>query len=191
MKKYTQEFKVGLFVILCLIGLAYLVLSTGKVTFGQEGYHIYVVFDEVAGLDKKAPVMLNGFEVGKVEDIVLGYDQDRTFLTLKLWLKKDVRVSDDAEVSLKTLGLMGEKYIQISSAGNGSCVAAGETLEGRPYADIDTLVTSLNSLMDDNKDRISAIAENMEATSKNFEEFSEDLKKHPWKLLFKPKNYRE
>jgi len=82
---------------------------------------------------------------------------------------------------------MGEKYIQISSAGNGSCVVAGETLEGKPYADIDTLMTSLNTLMDENKGRISSIAQNMETTSKNFEEFSEDLKQHPWKLLFKPK----
>jgi len=48
-------------------------------------------------------------------------------------------------------------------------------------------MTSLNTLMDENKGRISSIAQNMETTSKNFEEFSEDLKQHPWKLLFKPK----
>lgn len=188
MKKYTQEFKVGLFVILCLAGLAYLTLSTGKLTLAQEGYNIYVVFPEIAGLDKKAPVMLQGYEVGKVEDINLAYDQGRTVLTLKLWLKKDARVDADAEVSIKTLGLMGEKYIHIASSSGRCPVKPGAVLSGEPYKDIDTLVTSLNTVMDKNKERVASIAQNLEVTTKNLEEFSGDVKSHPWKLLFRPKD---
>mgnify|MGYP001439508961 CR=1 FL=1 len=56
MKKFGNEFVVGLFVLACLVGLGYLTFSTGKVDLKKEGYHIYAVFNEVAGLNTKAPV---------------------------------------------------------------------------------------------------------------------------------------
>lgn len=180
MKKYAHEFKVGIFIILCLIGLTYLTFSTGKVSFGKGGYNIFVVFDELAGLSKKAPVMLNGLDVGKVDDIKLSYDGEKTLITLKLRLNKDVKVREDSEASIKTLGLMGEKYIQITSSQNSNFLPPDATIYGKPYADMDTLVSNLNTTMDENKDRFSNIA-------KNFEAFSDDIRRHPWKLLIKTK----
>lgn len=91
MKKYSNEFKVGIFFIVCVSGLLYLTYSTGKMDVKRQGYHIYVVFDEVAGLDTKAPVMLNGREVGKVDDIDISYRDDATKIVLKLWLPKRSR----------------------------------------------------------------------------------------------------
>jgi phospholipid/cholesterol/gamma-HCH transport system substrate-binding protein len=194
MKKYSQEFKVGLFIVICLAGLAYLTLSTGKVTLVKEGYCIYAVFDEVAGLNKKAPVMLNGFEVGKVEDVKLAYDNAKTTITLKLLLNKGVKVSKDSEISIKTLGLMGEKYIQIKASQNPDFIEPETVIIGKPYADMDTLITNLNMTLDDNKERISSIMTNLDSTmknmdsaSKNFDAFSDDIKRHPWKLLVKTK----
>ena len=177
----------GLFVIGCLIGLAYLVLSTGKLTLGKKGYNIYVVFNEVAGLDKKAPVMLNGLEVGKVDDIRFSYDKNETLIVLKLWLRNDVKVRENSEISIKTLGLMGEKYIQISSSKSSDFMKPETSIYGKPYMDLDTLVASANMTMDENKERIAAMAQSMEATAKNFEAFSDDIRRHPWKLLRKSK----
>lgn len=215
MKKYGNEFKVGLFVILCVLGLVYLTFSTGKVDFKKGGYYIYVIFDEIAGVEKKAPVMLNGLEVGKVEDIKPCYDNDTTSIMLKLWLDKEAKIRENPVVSIKTLGLMGEKYIQISSSKGNVFINPGATLQGKPYMDLDaltsqadsiskdisglvknvnslteevkTLTTNLNYTLEDNKDDISRIISNLEATSKNFEEFSREIKTHPWKLLFKTK----
>ena len=205
MKKISNEFMVGLFVLLCLIGLFYLTYSTGKMNLKKEGYNIYVVFDEIAGLEKKAPVMLNGLEVGKVDQIKASYDGDKTRMTLKLWLDKSAKVRDNAVVSIKTLGLMGEKYIQISSYEGSNFIQPGAVLFGKPYLDLDALmeqaqviskdlgeqvnklVANLNSTVDANKGNISQIIENLEATSQNFEDFSADIKKHPWKLLLKGK----
>jgi phospholipid/cholesterol/gamma-HCH transport system substrate-binding protein len=214
MKKYGNEFKVGLFVILCAAGLVYLTLSTGKI-WSKEGYCVYAVFDDVAGLQAKAPVMLNGLEVGKVEDVKPCYDNNMTRIILKLRLNKDAKVRENPVVAIKTLGLMGEKYIQISSCKGNNFVSPESTLEGKPYMDLDALtsqaesvskqisglVTNINGLtdevkkltgnlnltLDDNKDEISRILANLEITTKNFEEFSSDLKAHPWKLLFKTK----
>lgn len=178
MKKYTNEFKVGVFVLLCLAGLAYLVLSTGKLTLGRRGYPVYAVFNEVAGLDKKAPVMLHGLEIGKVEDLKLSYDNDKTAVVLTLCIDDGVKIREGSAVSIKTLGLMGEKYIQICSSQSPDFIKAGSTIQGKPYADMDTLISTLNSTLDQNKDRMTNI-------TKNFEAFSDDLRRHPWKLLIK------
>ncbi|MDD2689085.1 MAG: MlaD family protein [Candidatus Omnitrophica bacterium] len=205
MKKITNEFKVGLFVILCVLGLVYLTYSTGKLNIKKEGYHIYVVFNEVAGLEKKAPVMLNGLEIGKVDDIKPSYDNDRTQITLKLWVNKEAKIRENPVITIKTLGLMGEKYIHIASSNGRDFIEPEAILEGKPYLDLDALlqeaqtiskdisqqvnklVVSLNNTVDDNKGNVSSIIKNLEATSKNFEDFSADIKSHPWKLLFKTK----
>jgi phospholipid/cholesterol/gamma-HCH transport system substrate-binding protein len=207
MKKmnFNNEFKVGLFVVLCLLGLGYLIVSSNKSNMKKGGYNIHVTFNDIAGLEEKAPVMLNGLEVGKVDDIDILYDEAGTAITLKLWLDDKAKVREDAVVSIKTLGLMGEKFIQISSAGNSEFLKPGATLKGKPYMDIDALleqaqimtrdistqvnklVINLNSTVEDNKGSVSQIVKNLEATSKNFEEFSDDIKRHPWKVLIKTK----
>ena len=205
MKKYSNEFRVGLFVIICLIGLFYLSYSTGKMNLKKEGYNIYVAFNEVAGLEKKAPVMLNGLEVGKVEEINVAYDNDKTEVVLKIWLDSSAKVRENPVISIKTLGLMGEKYIQIASSEGKEFLKPGTRLYGKPYLDLDALLeeaqlvakditkevnkllASLNSTVDDNKGSIGTIVKNLEASSKNFEEFSADIKAHPWKLLIKTK----
>ncbi len=203
--KNTNEFKVGLFVILCIFGLLYLVYSTGKLNIKKDGYHVYVVYDEVVGLEKKAPVMLNGLEVGKVEEIKVSYDNDKTQIVLKLWLDKQARIRENPVVSIKTLGLMGEKYIQISSSQGRDFVKPEAVLEGKPYLDMDALMeqaqsiskevmgevnkllASINGTVEDNKQSIGQIIKNLEVSSKNLEEFSAEIKSHPWKLLFKTK----
>jgi phospholipid/cholesterol/gamma-HCH transport system substrate-binding protein len=200
MKKYGNEFKVGVFIVLCLLGLVYITFKTGKVNIRKGGYYLYTTFDEVAGLSKKAPVMLNGFEVGKVEEMKVSYDNDSTKIMIKLWLDSNAKVREDAAVSIKTLGLMGEKYIQISSQ-QGNFIKPDTVLSGKPYMDIDAmmeeakalteeakkLAAGLNYTVEDNKERIAKIIKNLENTSANIEEMSMDLKAHPWKLLSKPK----
>lgn len=217
-KKYGNEFKVGIFVLLCIVGLLYLVLSTGKLGVKQGGYYIYVVFDDIAGLDTKAPVMLNGREVGKVDDIRISYQDNATTNILKLWLSEEAKIRNKAIVSIKTLGLMGEKFIQISSNEGDVFIEPNTVLKGRPFMDIDVLmeqaqavaddvgvlVNNVNSLTDEvkklavnlngtvegNQDAIGRIIKNLEMTSKNVEELTADLKSNPWKLLHRPPKSR-
>jgi phospholipid/cholesterol/gamma-HCH transport system substrate-binding protein len=201
MKKYGNEFMVGLFIILCVLGFFYLIYSTGKLDFKKEGYYIYVIFDDISGVQKKAPVMLNGMEIGKVDEVKFVYDNDKTQIRLKLWLKAEARIRENPVISIKTMGLMGEKFIQISSSRGVNFIAPEVVLSGNPYLDIDSLTkdvsalteevkklaAGLNDTLDGNKDRISQIVVNLESASKNFQEFSDDIKQHPWKLLFKGK----
>jgi len=187
MKKFTNEFKVGLFILLCLAALFYMTYSTGKLDIRKDGYNIYVNFDQVAGIQNKAPVMVNGVESGKVEEIKLSCGEERTNVILKLWLDAAAKIRSNPKISIKTLGLMGEKYIEISSSEGDGFIQPGSSIAGEPYVDIDAMMSKVNSTLDDNKESINSIIKNFEATSRNFEEFSDDVKRHPWKLLFKTK----
>ncbi|MDP8264662.1 MAG: MlaD family protein [Candidatus Aceula lacicola] len=215
MKKteWTNEFKVGAFVILCVLGFSYMMYSTGKLDIkSNEGYFVDVVFEESAGLEPKAPVMLNGLEIGKVAEITPSYKDDKTQITLKLWLENKAKIREGSAISIKMMGLMGEKYIQIMSSDNDNFVSSGATLKGEKYVDLDVfirnlneiaeenrkdikdaiknfdkLLVSLNDTMDDNQESLGQTIKNFEQTSQNFEEFSDDLKRNPWKILFKTK----
>lgn len=187
MKKFTNEFKVGLFILLCLAVLFYITYSTGKLDIKKAGYNVYVTFEQVAGLQKKAPVMINGVESGKVEEIRLSCGEDRTNVVLKLWIDAAAKVRINPKICIKTLGLMGEKYIEITSSEGNGFIEPGANIAGEPYVDIDAMMSKVNGALDDNRESINSIVKNFEATSKNFEEFSDDVKRHPWKLLFKTK----
>ncbi|MCF7870094.1 MAG: MlaD family protein [Candidatus Omnitrophica bacterium] len=199
MKKYGNEFKVGLFFLICILGLAAITFKTGKINFKKEGYNLYVTFNQVAGLDVKAPVMLNGYEVGEVEEVKVVSQEDKTHILLKLLIDQGIKIRINPKVSIKTLGMMGEKYIQITSHTGKGFLKPDSRLEGKPYVDTDDLIDNVNNLTEevkklttnlnytvkDNQDKISRMISNLEVTSQNLEEFSADIKSHPWKLLFK------
>ena len=208
MKRFTNEFKVGIFVILCILGLLYLTYKSGKFNFSREGYTVSVIFDKVMGLDTKAPVRLNGVEVGKVQDIKMLYDKGKTQVLLTLWLRKEARIREGAKICIKTLGLMGEKYVDIESFEGEKFIKPGDTLYGYTPPDLDKLMEeadkiaknvnsllqeakklteNLNGTVQENRVALHNIVKNLESTSKTFEEFSEDIKRHPWKLLFRTK----
>lgn len=199
MKKYGNEFKVGVFFLVAVLGLAFLTFRTGKINFHKKGYNVYVVFEDIAGLDLKAPVLLNGYEVGEVEAIEVVFEDGQTNIILTLLIEDGIKILSEPQVSIKTLGLMGEKFIQISSYQGDDFIEPGSILKGQPYIDMDVLIANVNSLTDevknltgrlggivsDNQDSIGEMIKNLEAASKNMEEFTEDIKAHPWKLLFK------
>jgi len=186
-KKWLNEFRVGLFVVMCLLGLVYMTYSTGKLNIKHKGYSMSVVFQESAGLDTKAPVMLNGLEVGKVDEITPLYEGDKTAILLKLWLSDKAKVREGSTFSIQMMGMMGEKYIQITSSESQKFLLPGSVVSGEPYVDLSVLITNLNKAVDENKKPLKNTLSNFELVSENFLEFSDDLKRNPWKLLFKTK----
>jgi phospholipid/cholesterol/gamma-HCH transport system substrate-binding protein len=185
--KYTNEFKVGLLVVCVLIVLAYMSYRTGEINFAEKGYNLFVVFDDVAGIQDNAQVMLNGVEVGRVEKIQLDNADAKTFITLTLWIKDAVKIRTDSAITIKTLGLMGEKYVAITASGAPTFLEPNAAIRGKKPLDIEYLMEQANKIVEDNKSSINKIIENLEMTSRNFEEFSDDIRRHPWKLLFKTK----
>ena len=140
MKKYKIETIVGVFVVIGLLCIGYMTLTLGEVSFlGDDSYPLYARFASVAGLKPGSPVEILGLEVGRVEN--LSMDQDRQMAVAEIKIKKGIRIYDDAIASVKTAGLIGDKYIQIDPGGSGTALKPGGTItETSAPLDIEDLI---------------------------------------------------
>ena len=109
---------VGIFVVIGLICVGYMTIKLGKVSlFGDDYYSLYARFSSVSGLKTGSPVEVHGIEVGRVEKMTL--DNEKQSAVLELKIRKGVTVYDDAIASIKTAGLIGDKFVNIDPGGGG------------------------------------------------------------------------
>jgi phospholipid/cholesterol/gamma-HCH transport system substrate-binding protein len=133
------ELGVGVFMIAGIVALAYLSVNLGRVDIlGQRGYVVYADFPSVGGLKSGAGVEIAGVSVGRVQSIGLKDYQARVTLRID----PDVKLQTDAIVSIKTKGLIGEKFVLISPGGSDKIVPAGGRLtEVEAPVDIEELIS--------------------------------------------------
>jgi len=112
MRKNAVEFWVGVFVLIGLVCVAYLTIKLGKMELlGGGYYHITARFSSVSGLKNGAVVDVAGVQVGQVESIAL--DTKEMVATVKMKVRIGTPINEDAVASVKTSGLIGDKYIRI------------------------------------------------------------------------------
>lgn len=203
----TNEAKTGLLVLVCAAALGSLLLRVGNTTFFPKGYVLSTRFEFAGGVKKHAPVCLSGVEVGEVKDIRITYGE-KTFIEVDLWLEEGVQVRKDSKATIATLGLMGEKYVEIRSGASSETAAPGESIAGvdpvrfedllemgtsvagdisQMAKDISRVANTVDGTVQENRPKIGRIFVNLEETSLNFKDFSQDIKFHPWKILAKGK----
>ncbi len=125
-KNIAVEVSVGLFIILGILSLAYLSIKLGKMeVIGHKGTTIYAEFSSVGGLRKGAPVEIAGVEVGKVKDITLNQDYQAV---VKMLIKPGIKIQDDAIAAIKTKGLIGEKFVEITPGASDIILKSGDRL---------------------------------------------------------------
>ncbi|MBM3253621.1 MAG: MCE family protein, partial [Candidatus Omnitrophica bacterium] len=114
-QKSNLDVKVGIFVFIGIIILTIIVFSIGGKHFFRVGYNIKVIFNFANGLEVGAPVRVAGVSVGEVKEIFIKNDPQSgdTKVEVIAWLERDVRVQTDAKAYINTLGLLGEKYVEI------------------------------------------------------------------------------
>jgi phospholipid/cholesterol/gamma-HCH transport system substrate-binding protein len=141
MKKYTIETVVGIFVVLGLILIGYMTVKLGHVSvLGDDNYSLIASFNSVTGLRVGNPVEILGIEVGKVEQITMDQKNQKAIVEIKI--KKGINVYDDAIASIKTQGLIGDKFISIDPGGAGSLLEPRGTItETQAPVDIIELVS--------------------------------------------------
>jgi phospholipid/cholesterol/gamma-HCH transport system substrate-binding protein len=130
---------VGIFLVLGMLALGYLSIKLGRVSlFGPRGYLVSANFPTSAGLKVGANVEIAGVAVGTVESISLVDEQARVVLRLQ----PQVKVTDDAIVAIKTKGLIGERYVNISPGGSDKLVPPnGRLREVQPPVDLEELIS--------------------------------------------------
>ncbi|MGE5280233.1 MAG: MlaD family protein, partial [Deltaproteobacteria bacterium] len=110
----SVEFKVGLFVFLGLVVLVWFVLLIGDFKLMRQGYRFNVDFGFANGIKVGAPVRVAGVDKGEVKEIVLSHDSDnKPLITISAWVDADTKIPGDSRAWVNTLGLLGEKYLEI------------------------------------------------------------------------------
>lgn len=141
MKKYSLESVVGIFVAIGLLCVGYMTVKLGKVPlFGDDYYSLYARFGSVSGLRADSPVEIDGIEVGRVKRLTL--DQEKQMASVELKIKKGIKVYDDASASIKTAGLIGDKFVKVDPGGGGAILKPGGTItETTTPTDIEDLIS--------------------------------------------------
>ncbi|MCX7913735.1 MAG: outer membrane lipid asymmetry maintenance protein MlaD [Thermodesulfovibrionales bacterium] len=139
MRKYNLELAVGVFVIAGFICLGYLSINLGRLeVFGTGYYVIRAEFEKAGGIKPGASVEIAGVEVGRVKSIRLENYQAVVYLSIR----NDVKIQEDAIASIRTKGIIGEKYIQITPGGSEVFIAHGGKLrETESAIDLEELLT--------------------------------------------------
>jgi phospholipid/cholesterol/gamma-HCH transport system substrate-binding protein len=139
MKKLDLELSVGLFIIVGIICLGLLSIKMGKMeAFGGKGYEVYALFSDIGGLKTGGAIVIAGVDVGRVKSITMENYQARVVLSLQ----KGVEIQEDAIASVKTKGLIGEKYIEITPGGLEKIIPPGGRIrETQPAIDLEGLIS--------------------------------------------------
>ncbi|WP_298433153.1 outer membrane lipid asymmetry maintenance protein MlaD [Geobacter sp.] len=128
MKRVTLELIVGLFVLVGLLCLSWLSIKLGKMELvGGDYYEVTAEFDSISGLKKGASVELAGVEVGRVDRIDLDQKTDRARVHLKI--RKGVKLQEDTIASVRTQGIIGDKFINLSPGGSDKIIANNGTVQ--------------------------------------------------------------
>ena len=136
-----KEALVGLFVLAGILCVGYLTIKLGRMEIGRgDGYELQARFASVTGLRTGAEVEISGVRVGRVTGIHLDQDQSAAIVTMKL--DSSVRLTDDVMASVKTSGLIGDKYIDLAPGGSGEPLNPGDTITDTESAvDIEALIS--------------------------------------------------
>ncbi len=139
MGRSRVEVSVGVFVIIGALALGYLSIKLGRVELlGSGGYQVVANFPSVGGLKPGSSVEIAGVEVGRVEKIRLVDDEAQAVLRIN----DGIQLQDDSIASIKTKGLIGEKYIRISPGGSDKMIKPnGRIREVEAPVDLEELLS--------------------------------------------------
>lgn len=141
MKNNSIEMFVGLFMLIGFGAFVYLALQLGEVSFLKDSttYVIEAEFDNVSGVKKGASVQVAGVVVGEVSSIKLGEDE---VAILSLKVDKAIELPTDSMASVKSQGIIGDKYIQLSPGGDEELFKPGELIRDTESSlDIESLIS--------------------------------------------------
>jgi len=189
------ELKVGVFILIAIIIFFIIVFSIGDIYIMKPGYYINVIFTFASGITEAAPVRLSGVTVGQVKEISILYDEKdkKTKACVHAWVKRDTKIGRDADITINTLGLLGEKYLEISPGTvDKDSLKDGDTLVGRDPVPMEKITENLKTLSDDVNVIVGrlrrgegtigkllaedAVYDDVKATTGNFKDLSYDLK---------------
>ena len=140
MKKFARESWVGLFMTVGLGCVVYMAVQLGHLPlWGSDTYVLTARFSKIASLRAGNAVTMMGIRIGEVTAVRI--DQERGQAVVEFRVREDIEIYSDAIASIKTQGLIGEKYMAIDAGGGGERLSAGDTIiDTEPPIDLNEVI---------------------------------------------------
>jgi len=141
MNEYKKiEIIVGAFVLIGIISISWMAVKLGQIGgMGAAGYKVSAIFTDAGGMRAGSDVMMAGVVIGRVDDVIVNDDSEAK---LTLLIDDDIPITADAIASVRTKGIIGERYIRISQGGDSDLLQAGDEIEEtEPAINIEDLVS--------------------------------------------------
>lgn len=141
MQSYRKtEITVGIFVFLGIVSMAWMAIKLGQVGgLGASGYTVSATFEDAGGLRAGADVMLAGVSIGRVASVSLVNQEEAL---LKIEIQEGVKLASDVIASVRTKGIIGEKYVRITQGSEDDILEdQGEIDETESAINIEDLVS--------------------------------------------------
>ncbi len=139
MKRFSVELGVGIFLVTGFLAFIYLAVQLGEVNLFSKGdYSVNARFASVTGLKADAMVEIAGVQVGRVNRITL--DKDKALVELRIF--SGTELPEDSVASIRTMGIIGDKYVKISLGGSDKYIQpSGWITETESAIDLEELVS--------------------------------------------------
>jgi len=140
-KRFNVEVAVGLFMIVGFVSFAWLAVKLGDVSlFGDDSYGVKARFTSISGLKEGALVEIAGVKVGKVTNIVLDGEDYEAVVSLNI--NRGVKLQDDIIASIRTAGVIGDKFIDLTPGGSEEFIGPeGEIFETESSISLEKLIS--------------------------------------------------
>jgi phospholipid/cholesterol/gamma-HCH transport system substrate-binding protein len=128
MTEYKKiEMIVGAFVLAGIISISWMAVKLGQIGgIGASGYMLEAIFTDAGGMRSGSDVMMAGVVIGRVGDVAVNDDSEAR---LTLLIDDGIPVSADAIASVRTKGIIGERYIRITQGGDTEMLQGGDEIE--------------------------------------------------------------
>jgi len=140
-ERSSLELSVGLFMVVGLLAISYLALRLGDVAlFKQDAYALQARFVSSSGLNEGALVEVGGVRVGTVSKIEIDFDSYESIVSMAL--DPRIRLQEDAIASIRTSGIIGDKFVKISPGGSDTFLeSGGEIYETESSINLEELIS--------------------------------------------------
>jgi phospholipid/cholesterol/gamma-HCH transport system substrate-binding protein len=156
------EIRVGIVVILAALIAVIGTMWFQKFQLNEKRYSFFVRFNEVGGLVENDPIQVNGVERGRVQDVGLRRDD----VVVEMGVREGLEIPVNSRISLKSIGIMGERFVAIVLGDSSVAISPGDTVEGTYLMGLTEVMGSAGEIM-----------EEIKATSRHIREIAESLSK--------------
>ncbi|KAA0224844.1 MCE family protein [candidate division KSB1 bacterium] len=158
MRRWTNEVVVGAVILIAIAISIYGYVFLRNIPVRQRGFDIYITFNNVTGLEKNDAITVAGFKVGRILDMKLDRDQ----VIVRAWLNGQTPFSRDSRCAIRSIGMIGEKYIDLIPGTSNEFLKEGDTIAGDYISDLADAGGGVNEIMSETRallQRINAVVD--------------------------------